>query len=134
VFAVSGKPLPTAVSPELKKLSSLPNIIMTGYLTDEEVKALLKKARAFVLPTYFEGFGLPPLEALSCGCPIIVSNRTSLPEIYGKCAHYIDPDEPNVNLSELLEEEVESPEKILEKYTLENTARRMLSVIEKYFG
>ena len=132
LFAVSGKPLPTAVSPELKKLNSLPNIIMTGYLSDGEVKALLKKAKAFVLPTYFEGFGLPPLEALSAGCTIIVSNKTSLPEIYGKCAHYIDPDEPNVNLDVLLKEDVESPEKILEKYTLENTAKRMLEVMKRF--
>lgn len=132
IFAVSGKPLPTAVAPELEKLNSLPNIIMTGYLTDEEVKALLGKAKAFVLPTYFEGFGLPPLEALSCGCPIIVSNITSLPEIYGNCAHYINPNEPNINLDKLLEEKVDSPEEILKKYTLENTAKRILKVIESF--
>ena len=125
IFAVSGKPLPSVVPPELEKLKSLPNIVMTGYLSDEEVKALLSKCKAFVFPTYFEGFGLPPLEALSCGAPIIVSNITSLPEIYGKCAHYIDPNEPNVDLEKLLAEPVEPAEKILEKYTLENTAKRM---------
>ena len=131
VFAVSGKPLPTAVAPELEKMKSLPNIIMTGYLSDGEVKSLLSRAKAFVLPTYFEGFGLPPLEALSCGCKIVVSNVTSLPEIYGKCAHYINPDEPNVNLDELLKEETEDPTGILQKYTLSNTAKRMLDVIKE---
>lgn len=130
IFAVSGKPLPSVVPPELEKLKSLPNIVMTGYLSDEEVKALLAKCRAFVFPSYFEGFGLPPLEALSCGAPVVVSNATCLPEIYGKCAHYIDPNEPNVDLEKLLAEPVEPPNALLEKYTLENTAKRMYEVIK----
>lgn len=128
-FAVSGKPLPSVVPPELEKLRNLPNIVMTGYLSDGEVKALLAKCRAFVFPSYFEGFGLPPLEALSCGAPIVVSDATSLPEIYGKCAHYIDPNEPNVDLDGLLAEPVEPPNDLLEKYTLENTAKRLYKVI-----
>ena len=132
IFAVSGKPLPSVVPPELEKLKSLPNIVMTGYLSDEEVKALLSKCKAFVFPTYFEGFGLPPLEALSCGAPIIVSNITSLPEIYGKCAHYIDPNEPNVDLDKLLAEPVESSENILNFYTLENTAKRIYNAISLF--
>lgn len=131
-FAVSGKALLNVVPPELEKLKSLPNIVMTGYLSDGEVKALLATCRAFVFPTYFEGFGLPPLEALSCGAPIIVSNVTSLPEIYGKTAHYIDPNEPNVDLDALLAEPVEPPDALLAKYTLENTAKRMWDVIQSY--
>ena len=131
IFAVSGKALLNVVPPELEKLKSLPNIVMTGYLSDGEVKALLSKCKAFVFPTYFEGFGLPPLEALSCGTPIIVSNVTSLPEIYGNCAHYIDPNDPHVDLEKLLSEPVEPPEVLLEKYTLQNTAKRMLDVIKK---
>lgn len=132
LFAVSGKPLPTAVAPELEKLNHLPNVIMTGYLSDEEVKALLQEAKAFIMPSYFEGFGLPPLEALSCGCPVIISDQTSLPEIYGKCAHYINPDNSYVNLNDLLSEPVEDPSEILKKYTLENTAKRMWEVLQKY--
>lgn len=132
LFAVSGKPLPTAVAPELEKLNHLPNVIMTGYLSDEEVKALLQKAKAFIMPSYFEGFGLPPLEALSCGCPVIISDQTSLPEIYGKCAHYINPDNSYVNLNDLLSEPVEDPSEILKKYTLENTAKRIWEVLQKY--
>lgn len=129
IFAVSGKALLNVVPPELEKLKTLPNIIMTGYLSDEEVKALLSRCRAFVFPTYFEGFGLPPLEALSCGAPVIVSNVTSLPEIYGKCAHYIDPNKPDVDLDTLLSEPVESAAPLLEKYTLTNTAKRMYDII-----
>ncbi len=128
-FAVSGKPLPSVVAPELEKMSSLPNVVMTGYLDDREVKALLSRCKAFVLPSYFEGFGLPPLEALSCGTQIIVSNRTSLPEIYGTAAHYIDPDEPDVQLDRLLQEEVSDPAPLLEKYDLSKTAERIYALI-----
>lgn len=130
-FAISGKPLPSVVAPELQALKEVPNVIMTGYLSDAEVKAVLSKAKAFVFPSYFEGFGLPPLEALSCGTPIVISNKTSLPEIYGKCAHYIDPDNPDVDLNELLKEKVEPPDAILKKFTLENTAARLLGVIKE---
>lgn len=133
-FAVSGKPLPSVVAPELEKMKSLPNVIMTGYLSDGEVKALLSRCKAFVLPSYFEGFGLPPLEALSCGTQIIVSDRTSLPEIYGTAAHYIDPDKPDVNLDKLLEEEVSSPAPLLEKYDLAKTAERMYGIIKEKLG
>lgn len=132
LFAVSGKPLPTVVPPELEEMKNLPNVIMTGYLSDQEVKALLKKAKAFIFPTYFEGFGLPPLEALSCGCPIIISNKTCLPEIYGSCAHYIDPEQPAVDLDSLLKESVQQPDLLLEKFTLYKTAERIYSIISKY--
>lgn len=130
-FAVSGKPLPSVVPPELEKLRGQKNILMTGYLSDGEVKALLQKCKAFVFPSYFEGFGLPPLEALSCGAPIIISDKTSLPEIYGGSAHYIDPDNPDVDLDNLLKEAVEPPSAVLEKYTLEKSARRLYEVIQQ---
>ena len=131
LFAVSGKALENVVPPELERLKNLNNVIMTGYLSDAEVKALLSRCKAFVFPSYFEGFGLPPLEALSCGAPIIISNRTSLPEIYGKCAHYIDPDEPNINFDGLLAEPVEPPDELFKKYTLENTAKRLYKIIKR---
>ena len=85
----------------------------------------------FIFPSYFEGFGLPPLEALSCGAPVIISNKTCLPEIYEDCAHYINPDVYDVDLNKILGQPVASPEKLLEKYTLQNTARRLLSVINE---
>ena len=133
-FAVSGKPLPSMVPPELEAMKSLPNVLMTGYLSDAEVKALLSKAKAFVFPSYFEGFGLPPLEALSCGAQIVISDRTSLPEIYGKCAHYIDPDNQNVDIAALLKEPVEGAENLLEKLTVENSARQLAEVITEVLG
>ena len=128
-FAVSGKPLPSMVPPELEAIKTLPNVLMTGYLSDGEVKALLSKCKAFVFPTYFEGFGLPPLEALSCGVPIVISDRTSLPEIYGKTAHYINPDNPNVDIAALLKEPVEPADEVLKKFTVENSAKQLAEAI-----
>lgn len=128
-FVVSGKPLPAVVPAELEKMKTLKNVIFAGYLSDGEVKALEQKCRAFILPTYFEGFGLPPLEALSAGAKIIVSNVTSLPEIYGKCAYYIDPNDPTIDLETLYQKKIHKPDEILEKYTLKNTARRIYDLI-----
>ena len=60
-------------------------------LIPEEKVFLYNKARAFVFPSFFEGFGFPPLEAQSCGVPVIASNRSSLPEILGDSALLVDP-------------------------------------------
>jgi glycosyltransferase involved in cell wall biosynthesis len=56
---------------------------LLGYVTDAELAALYTGCAALVWPTFYEGFGLPPLEAMSCGCPVIVSRVTSLPEVVG---------------------------------------------------
>ena len=69
-------------------------LIRTGYISDGELRALYEHAACFVFPSYYEGFGLPPLEAMNCGCPVIVSDRTSLPEVCGDAALYCDPDDP----------------------------------------
>jgi glycosyltransferase involved in cell wall biosynthesis len=68
--------------------------IFTGYLTDPELRALYQSALCFVFPSLYEGFGLPPLEAMACGCPVIVSDRASLPEVCAGGALYCDPDDP----------------------------------------
>jgi glycosyltransferase involved in cell wall biosynthesis len=60
-----------------------------------DLVALYSLAEVFVLPSLYEGFGLPPLEAMACGCPAIVSDRGSLPEIVGDAAVLIDPENQN---------------------------------------
>jgi glycosyltransferase involved in cell wall biosynthesis len=62
-----------------------------GYVSDEELKTLLSSAMALVYPSRFEGFGLPPLEAMAAGCPVITTHGTSIPEICGDAVCYIDP-------------------------------------------
>jgi glycosyltransferase involved in cell wall biosynthesis len=63
----------------------------TGYVPQEDLPALITAARAFVLPSLYEGFGLPILEAMACGTPVICSNVSSLPEVAGDAAILVDP-------------------------------------------
>jgi glycosyltransferase involved in cell wall biosynthesis len=67
------------------------NIYFTGYLKDKDLINLYQTALGFIYPSLYEGFGLPPVEAMSYGCPVITSNRTSLPEVCNDAALYIDP-------------------------------------------
>jgi len=66
-------------------------LIFTGYVADEDLPALYSGAVAFVFPSLYEGFGLPALEAMACGSPVITSNTTSLPEVVGDAALSVDP-------------------------------------------
>ena len=129
LFVISGVSLPTVKVDELDN-SQYNNIIFLGYLDDTKVKALMENCKAFILPSYFEGFGLTPLEALSCGAKIIISNAASLPEIYGNTAHYIDPFNTDVNLDILLDEPVDNPGDILEKYSYDTAAQQVYNLIK----
>lgn len=72
--------------------AALPNrILFRPNVADADLPALLAGAAAFVFPSLYEGFGLPPLEAMACGTPVIVSNRTSLPEVVGDAGLLIEP-------------------------------------------
>jgi glycosyltransferase involved in cell wall biosynthesis len=66
-------------------------VIFTGYVPEDDLPSLYSGALCFVYPSYFEGFGLPPLEAMSCGAPVITGNRTSLPEVVGDAGLMVDP-------------------------------------------
>jgi glycosyltransferase involved in cell wall biosynthesis len=67
------------------------SIILTGYVPERDLPALYSGATCFVYPSFFEGFGLPPLEAMKCGVPVIAGNRTSLPEVMGQAGLLVDP-------------------------------------------
>ena len=64
---------------------------LIGYVDAAELVALYNLAKIFVFPSLYEGFGIPPLEAMSCGCPVVTSNISSLPEVVGDAALLIDP-------------------------------------------
>src|SRR3990172_238351 len=67
------------------------NIVYLGYLSDLELAYLYNLASVFIYASLYEGFGIPPLEAMACGTPVIVSQRSSLPEVWGDAAYYVDP-------------------------------------------
>jgi glycosyltransferase involved in cell wall biosynthesis len=67
------------------------HVQFVGFCADQDLPALYSGARAFILPSLYEGFGLPPLEAMACGTPVIVSDKTSLPEVTGDAGLYCDP-------------------------------------------
>lgn len=66
-------------------------IVVTGYVDDEYLAPLYSGAMMFVYPSFYEGFGLPPLEAMQCGIPVITSNTSSLPEVVGEAGIMVDP-------------------------------------------
>jgi glycosyltransferase involved in cell wall biosynthesis len=131
LFAISGVSLSTLKADELNNPISQ-NIILLGYLDDSKVKALMTKCKAFILPSYYEGFGIPPLEALSCGTQIIVAKAASLPEIYGNTAHYIDPFNTDIDLDILLSQPVEKPDAILAKYSYDTSAEKVYNLIQGF--
>ena len=73
------------------KKNNYKNILFTDFVEDDQLNWLFSHASAYVFPSLMEGFGLPGLEAMGHGTPVISSSATCLPEIYGKAAHYFDP-------------------------------------------
>ena len=72
-------------------MQSSKDIVFTDYVSNEDLIRLYNGASCFVYPSFFEGFGIPPLEAMACGTPVAVSNNTSLPEVVGTAGIYFNP-------------------------------------------
>jgi glycosyltransferase involved in cell wall biosynthesis len=79
---------------EIKKSKFKEKIILPGFIADEDKVYVYNLAALFIYPSFFEGFGFPPLESMCCGVPVITSNNSSLPEICADCAILIDPHQP----------------------------------------
>jgi len=73
-----------------------------GYVSDQQLADYYREALCFVYPSFYEGFGLPPLEAMACGTPVIASNVSSLPEVCGEAACYVDPEDVEAIRSAIL--------------------------------
>lgn len=108
---------------------NIENILFTGYISDDEIAALYIRCKAFIFPSTYEGFGLPPLEALALGCDVICSSVASMPEIYKNSVHWIDPTKYNYNIDEVLSSSTNGKEEILNYYTWKNTAKRIYEAI-----
>ena len=113
-----------------------------GRVSDLELITLYSLADVFAFPSFFEGFGIPPLEAMACGTPVITSNISSLPEIAGDAAILVDPHDTNAiaNAITRIVEDEQLQEELRQKgylqaqrYTWSKTASKMLSVYQKLY-
>ena len=117
------------------------SIHFTGHLSLEELSKLMGAANIFVFVPYFEGFGIPIVEAMKAGVPIITGNRTSLPEVGGDAALYCDPFD-SMDISRKMKQLAEDPDLQLElkerglerakKFSWDETARRVYEVLSMY--
>lgn len=124
---------------ELQSLQQL-DIIATGYVPDADLPALYSGASVFVYPSFYEGFGMPPLEAMACNTPVIVANNSSLPEVVGDAGILVDAYD-SADLAQHIEKILGDPvladdlrRKGVERAnatTWEESARRLLAVINQ---
>jgi glycosyltransferase involved in cell wall biosynthesis len=92
------------------QLKLQPQVKFTGYVPDEDLPALYSACELFVYPSLYEGFGLPPLEAMACGAAVVASNTSSLPEVIGEAGRLVDPQDANAlaqTISHLLDDPVQ---------------------------
>ncbi|MCI8517784.1 MAG: glycosyltransferase family 4 protein [Hungatella sp.] len=106
------------------------NVIATGFVTDEEVKSLIRGCKAFVYASIYDGFGIPPLEALSQGAQVICSSAACLPEVYRNCVHYIDPYNTDIDLEKVLREPIDDAQEVLNRYSWDKSAREFYELIK----
>lgn len=103
-------------------IEDVPNMIYTGKLDDGEMKSLMKNCKAFIFPSFIEGFGLPPLEALACGVKVCVSDIPVMHEICKDSVHYFNPNDYSIKLDELLKQTVSPPGDALNELSWDKNA------------
>ena len=114
------------------------DIILLGYVKRDDMPILYSSAKVFAYPSFYEGFGLPVLEAMACGVPIVTSNSSSLPEVAGKHALYFDPNDPaalSVALNDahhLTDENKKEQIEYAKSFSWEKTAQRVIEALNKY--
>ncbi len=123
-----------------KKFNVEKRVKFLDFVKDEDLPQIYKKALCFILPSLYEGFGLPVLEAMKYGCPVVTSNISSLPEVGGDAVLYVDPFNVDdiVKKLELIVSDRELREKLIKKgyeqvkkFSWEKTARETLSVLTR---
>jgi len=133
LILVGGKNKLIQMNENWVKEKSYKNVYFTGFLSNEELAWTYKNCKAYVLPSLMEGFGLPGLEAMTQGAPVISSNATCSPEIYGNAAHYFDPHDINditkqinivLNNPAIQKKLIQNGFKQVKKYSWDKTAQQ----------
>jgi len=121
----------------LEKLPAAEGVELRGHVPRDELVNLYRTAQALVFPSLYEGFGLPPLEAMACGCPVAASRAGALPEICGDAARYFDPNDPQ-DIAAAALEVMTSPEELVKRglarsrgFSWDESARRHDDVYEE---
>jgi glycosyltransferase involved in cell wall biosynthesis len=125
------------------ELAPAPRIRSLSFVPESDLAALYSLADVFVFPSKYEGFGLPPLEAMACGTPAIVANTSSLPEVVGDAALLVSPDDPQ-ELAAAIQRILTEPDLAAalrerglaraRQYTWERTARETLAVYQEVWA
>lgn len=120
--------------------NSVKNVVFTDFVSEGQLRWLYENCRAYVFPSLSEGFGLPGLEAMAHGAPVVSSNATCLPEVYGAAAHYFDPlsvESIAKAIQEVLSDEdlrrvlILEGQKQVDKYSWQRLAEQTLAVYQK---
>ncbi len=129
IFAVAGS-INKRVFSEGLGFDCPDNMRLLGYVSDEEAKTLMRDCKAFLFPTFYEGFGIPPLEAVSAGAEsVVVSDTEVMHELFEDAADYVDPRQYNTNLNRLSRISAEQRDSILNKYSWQNSAKLLKSIL-----
>lgn len=133
IFVIVGKKYNTFEIDVAKEAVDLKNIIWTGYVSDEELKALYENCGFFIFPSLYEGFGIPPLEALSCGGKLALSDVRPLSEIYEGGALYFNPNKIEFDLFKELKDKSSknnrASKNILKNNSWSRSAEKLLEIL-----
>ena len=124
VFVIAGSLNPARFGMDLD-VKNLKNVKFIGYISDCDFVLLAKECKAFLFPSFYEGFGIPPLEAMSVGASVVVSDIPVLKEIFGKSAHYINPYDCRMDMKNLIIDSSDDKAVVLSKFNWNETAKQI---------
>ena len=112
-------------------INEMNNLIWCGYVSDEELKTLYMSCKGFIFPSFYEGFGIPPLEAMGCGCEeIYVSDTSCLLEIFEDSVIYINPNKVEKIFDKEVKISKEKIKKVLKKYSWKKSSLEIIKILE----